>query len=257
MSNDEPVKAAVRTHRGAPSQQSALLYVVAGVLVVAIAAIAVARSPSLIAIFSQMGKEGLTLEELRALNMLDTFKGPIVPVELGPLGWIAVIGPMAFLALAGARAGILERSGPPFAMISATFWPICVILGLSAGLVFAYRNPGPRYVFLACALVCTLGLHAQLEKERLLLVGKVLLGGLISTLGIGLLSESWALAGTLACTAAVAVFGMLLFYDLQDLGQPLPGDANGEGTASVSMFKAIKVVPSLAGVAISLVLIVL
>ena len=223
---EEVQSAAHRRWQGLPWQ------LLLGVALSAIAGSAVLGVPLLLELFAQLGKGVLTLDELKALGMLDSTPGPLEPVALNPLGWIALVLPLGLFAGAGLYRDAMRRLYLPAAALTG----VSVALGLRFDLLLA------RSALMMAAIGAALCLHLAADGDPPTRAGK----GWLTALGVvlvgqlaHLISESF-LSETALSVVALAGFAGLIGHDL----------SRQTGRAAVT--QAFEFYPSLAGLAVSL-----
>ncbi len=214
---DYPTDAELAARRAQARVQwlSLALRVALGIGAAAVTGLAVAWLPPGLAVFSHMGKQGLTIDELKALDMLDRTAGGLVPVEPNALGWIAVFLPLGLLSFVGLRlwSGFMSMDDRG---VRRTYWTNAALLGVSVALVLRYEDGTARTVFVAGAAVAVLCLHAHLlegtlgpwAKVALSMLAVVLLGYLSDAISPSFLSDGFL------SLVAVAGFGAAAVHDL-------------------------------------------
>jgi FtsH-binding integral membrane protein len=199
-----------------------------------------------------MGKNDLTIDELKALDMLDYFKGPIEPIELNFVGWIAIFAPLGLLLWSdGLRHRSKDSVTSNVSATQAIFWSVSALMGVSLSLLFHYSDPTARLFFVIGAMVVAAWIHRQFVVRNLSRAGKALLVALIWALVDGLRYESWFMAAVPLFVFGIIAFAVLLVHDVRRLGRDFASPLRSDPVQEVAMCEALSLYLSLAGLVMS------
>jgi hypothetical protein len=204
--------------------------------------------PAVLGIFSIMGKEGLTIDELKALDMVNGLNGPLEPVGLNALGWIAIFAPLGLLLWFGTMRQ--DRGDAPSAKDYAIFGAIAALMGIACALLFRFSDAVACAGFVIVAIAVAAWQHADFVEQNFSRARNALLAALFCALSGGLGYGSWLMAAVPIIVFGVIGFAVLLVRDLRRL-RPDPSVARGD-PLSDSMLAALSLYLSLSGVAASL-----
>jgi len=197
--------------------------------------------------FAKLGSDGLTLDELKALDMLDKIKVPLEPTELNGLGWMMMAVPLGMISFPVMRDWILGIGKPVPSPKPATYYLCCALMGASVALAVLFEEAGPRTIFLCCMVAAAYALHAEIEDVLVVRAGRLIVVGLMSAGLIGLRSSSWTLVSVSLAVMALGLTTLLLYLDLQ---KP------GESAASEATLDAQRLFLGVVGIAASIAIIV-
>ncbi len=199
-------------------------------------------------------EDGLTPDELKALGLPDSFRGPAEsdqPVGPNVFGWIVILAPLGLLSgfeSFGSRAEASGRS--KVTATQATFWSFSLLMGPSLALLFHYSDAAARLCFLVGALCIAAWSHRAFLDRHLGRAAKTLL--IVSILAL----VNWLRSGSLFMGAVplfvlgIVAFAILLLDDVRRLGRDDAGRAPLDPVQAPA-YEALNLYLGLAGLALS------
>jgi FtsH-binding integral membrane protein len=228
------------------------MYLALSLALSGIVGLAVVRIATVLRAFSYMAKNDLTIDEIKALDMLNYFKGPIEPVELNVVGWIAIFAPLGLLLWSdGLRHRSKDSGTLNVEVTQAIFWSASALMGVSLSLLFHYSDPTARLFFVIGAMVVAAWIHHQFVVSNLSRAGNALLVALIWALVDGLRYKSWFMVAVPLFVFGIAAFAVLLFHDVRRLGRDFAVPLRFDPAQEDAMCEALNFYLSLAGLVMS------